>query len=403
MSDHGSGRIGLGTAVIIGLNAMIGAGIISIPSLLAVETGPAGILTFIFSVCVVLLIGLSLGDIAQKLPGEGWNYRYPAYWGGHFLGLFSSFAYLAGVIVAMGFLVQQAGVYFHTAFPSIAAEHLSVAVLALLTSLVLAGAQMSSWGQYAIIFCVAAPLLVTTLVCLGYFNIDYLSPFMPYGPMSLLRAGPTALFGFMGFESVVSLYAIVQNPSKNVPRACIISVFLVGTFYILFLMSVIGAIAPEYFVGGLDNTLSNIIVQGLPQHAFLSNFVFISALAAIVGTLHSMIWSVGVLLTGVLERVKCGPISKLVKSGAWNDRVSVLCVSTLMLMITLGVEGKSILAMTPFFVVPSYSLSIIALFFVKEKLSGLALVRTLLALLGGVMMIYFSAQPVVDIVRGLIG
>ena len=56
MSTNSSNKIGVATAVIIGMNAMIGAGIFSIASLLSSKVGPAGILTYLFAFAAVWFI-----------------------------------------------------------------------------------------------------------------------------------------------------------------------------------------------------------------------------------------------------------------------------------------------------------------------------------------------------------
>ena len=47
-------KIGLGVALITGINAMVGAGVVSIPGFLAKQVGPAGLLSYVLSIVVVL-------------------------------------------------------------------------------------------------------------------------------------------------------------------------------------------------------------------------------------------------------------------------------------------------------------------------------------------------------------
>jgi len=88
-----SQKIGLFLAIIIQLNAMVGAGVVAIPSFMIQEAGPSGLLSCIFSIFIVLCMTISLGRLSSLHPGAGWSYRYPAIWGGHFLGMISSSAY----------------------------------------------------------------------------------------------------------------------------------------------------------------------------------------------------------------------------------------------------------------------------------------------------------------------
>ena len=52
----------------------------------------------------------------------------------------------------------------------------------------------------------------------------------------LARKAPKskALFALLGFECIVSLYSVVENPTKNVPRAFMIAILFVGGLYLFF-------------------------------------------------------------------------------------------------------------------------------------------------------------------------
>ena len=396
--NNGS-KISLGTATIIGINAMIGAGVIAIPGLLARFTGPAGILAFAFSMVVAMLIGISLGDLAQLYPGEGWNYRYPAAWGGHFWGMVSSISYFIGVLVAMGFVAQQGGIYLHLFIPALSAPALGGLLLVVLTLLVLAGAEISSWGQYVIVFFVLVPLLLTTVLCGLHFDARLLTPFMPFGVSSILSAAPIALFSFLGFESIASLYSVVKNPTKNVARACVLAVCIVGVLYIAFAGSVIFSVPTIYFAGQPQKTLVEVIALSFPSYKFLGSLVMISALFAIVGTLHSMIWSLSVLFISLIKRMRSSCAAQLVARTAARPQIAVLLIAAAMLLFSLTISGELLVSMTTFFMVPSFALSIIALFFVPGRLHRGQLVRGAGALVGSMVMFYYASLPVFEFVR----
>lgn len=393
-SDINKGKkIGLGTAIVIGINAMIGGGIISVPLVLANTTGPAGILTFLFSMVVVILIGISLGRVAQLYPGDGWNYLYPATWGGHKLGLVSALSYTAGAIVALGFLVQQAGLYSQYFFPSLDQKFLGTLILAILTALIIGGTQVSALGQYVIIACVVLPLVSTAIICWSHLDISLATPFMPYGPSSIISAAPAVIFGFLGFESIASLYAIVKNPRKNVSKACIIAVIIVSLFYLFFSAGILFSIPSAQLSGGVDQTLSSAVRATFPNIGFLPILISIGALFAIIGTIHSMIWSINVLLMSVLKRIKSKYVIRAISRNWINYKNLVLLISILILILSLIVKGDLLLYMTIFLMVPSLVLSIAALLFVKEEWSSKNNILTLFALAGGILLIYYASKP----------
>jgi len=58
-------KIGLATATIIGMNAMIGSGIFTAPAAMASYVGPAGILAYFFVVVSLWFIALSLSRLDE--------------------------------------------------------------------------------------------------------------------------------------------------------------------------------------------------------------------------------------------------------------------------------------------------------------------------------------------------
>ena len=119
MSQNQTQKIGVGTATIIGMNAMIGAGIFTAPNALASNVGPAGILAYLFVVVAVWFMGLSLARVAELFPQEGAFYAYVKPLAGHTAGLLANLSFLLGPSIAMGLLTYEAGKYLHPFIPFI--------------------------------------------------------------------------------------------------------------------------------------------------------------------------------------------------------------------------------------------------------------------------------------------
>ncbi|MBD3273184.1 amino acid permease [Candidatus Dependentiae bacterium] len=383
-------KIGLKTAVIIGINAMIGAGVLAIPTLLSSIVGPAGIITTVLSIIFVLCIGLSFGRLAKLYSADGWSYAYPAKWAGHKVGIFSAFSYLFGIIVGMGFLAQQAGIWCNKVIPFLSPNVLGVIIITILTLLVLAGAKTSSWSQYLIVLFVLIPLVLTAIYCWGHFDINLVTPFMPYGFTSILRATPVVLFALLGFESIASLFSIVENPEKNVPRAFVFSISIVGIVYLLFFYGVLFAIPSKFFLQGINDPLSSVLNNFFPGATFLSILIFLGAVFGIVGTIHSMLWSISELFTNVLKQTKSKFIHKLIDKNIWNKKVAVIKTSFLMILAAIFIKGGLLVSMTTLFIVPSYVFSIILLLFKKSEWKSGHNYITLIGLLGGGLLVYFA-------------
>src|SRR3990167_1368202 len=143
MSTQDSRKIGLGTATIVGMNAMIGAGIFGITSLLASKVGAAGNLTYLFAFFAVWFIAQSVARAAYLWPQEGSFYTYARQWGGHYMGLLAAGTYFMGFIFAMTLLCKIIGEYLHNIFPALSSENLGLITLATLVLLNMMGVVLS--------------------------------------------------------------------------------------------------------------------------------------------------------------------------------------------------------------------------------------------------------------------
>ncbi len=374
---------------------MVGAGIVSIPGILAKQVGAAGLLSYLLSILVVLSMGLSLTRLARKYPGAGWCYRYPKVWGGHYVALFTSWSYLLGVMVAMGFLVQQGGLWLHHLFGNLSPTALGGLCLFILTLLVLGGAQISSWGQYLIGAMVISCLLLVTVICLGHFDPSNWQPFMPSGWKSVFLAAPKSMFTLIGFECVASLYSVLQNPKRTLPIACAGSILTVGGLYLLFVGAVLGAI-PTSSLANNHQSLVDILGESLPQYPFLNGFILLAGLGAIMGTIHSMLWSTSCLLRDTLHKTPSSFTDNLLKKGVGGLDYCVCICALFMTISFLSLESDTILSITVCFIALSYVLSLISLILDKaEWQSGFNLV-TLVGLIGGFLMIFYSILPIIS-------
>src|SRR3990167_10119659 len=229
MSSHD--KIGVATATIVGMNAMIGSGIFGIPAALASDVGPAGIITIVFVAIIVWCLALSLSQVAKIFPMEGSFYNYAKQFGCHTLGVLANSAYFIGLLIAMGLLTKMSGVYWQHHFPQYSQFTLSTITLAGLVLLNVFGVKLSEIGQMILICTTVAPLVIISLMCLTQASLSNLTPFIPFGTLSVFQASRIVIFAFFGFESAASLFGIVRNPERNVPRALSYSLIIVALIY----------------------------------------------------------------------------------------------------------------------------------------------------------------------------
>lgn len=388
MNQNDGTKISVVTATIIGMNAMIGSGIFSAPAAMASNVGPAGILAYLFVVVAVWFMAQSFARLAWLYPQEGSFYTYAKQWGGHYVGLLASGFYMFGLITAMGLLARMAGIYLYVLFPNIAtAQTLGIILLIALVILNMFGVALSQLGQHILIITTTFPLVVITLKCLFNGNAANLTPFAPYGFHNILKATRVVIFGFFGFESAASLFSIVKDPKKNVPRSLTFCIILVGTLYTAFIASLIFAVPLPLF--NLDVTLPETLAAVFPGSTWLLFIVHLSILSAIIGTIHSMIWGSSTLFASLAKKVHSRialpqPIAvKLIGIG-------ILCTCIFFKDIDLFFD------ITATFIVTAFILSFITLLTLKKEWESGQNIKTMLGIGTASLMLYFAMQGLIS-------
>jgi len=373
-----SKKIGLVPAITIQTNAMIGAGVVAIPAVLAKKVGSLGLLSYAICIAIIFCMTFSLGKLSLKRGGEAWCYHFPKLWGNHFVGMLSSSCYILGVLVAMGFVAMQAGVWLHEMLPILNPQALCFLITALLATFVYAGKNVSTLWQYFYSAIIFLGITLTTIICFVHFDKTLFFREHEGDVLSTLKITPVLLFSFLGFESISSLYTIVKNPKRNVLLGGLIGLGCVSLLYVAFSSAIIGAIAPKYFSGC---SLVSALSSALPQMQRLSNVIYLGGLFAIIGTLHAMIWSVSVLTIDVIKKSKTQKLATMPSS--------ILFSTFVIMSSSLFLTSEAIMNLAVLFIAISYVLSISGL--LKEKklpLSSVVICFT--GIFGGCLMCFFA-------------
>ncbi len=397
MASGAADKIGVLTATIVGMNAMIGAGIFAIPSSLASGVGPAGIVTFAFVALSVWFMAQSLARVAQLYPQEGSFYTYAKQWGGHTAGLIASGCYLVGLLIAMGLLSHSAGEHLVRYLPQTTAYTAGLATLISLTLLNIVGVALSALGQQILIVLTVFPLIGTTLICLTKAKFSNLVPFAPYGVKHIFQEARVVAFAFFGFEATASLFNIIQDPQKNLPRAITYSLTAVAILYLTFVASLILAVPLDLFAtypGPVSGPLERIF----PNNPWLLELIHISSISAILGTLHSMIWSSGALLLSFIKKLRNHTSRQLVACGIINQ---VTCTSFIGLAIFTSfslLTNKMFFDLTAMFLIVAYTFSMATLLTLKQEWKSGQNVITIAGMFTAAMIFYFAITDCLVIV-----
>ncbi|MFQ6062855.1 MAG: APC family permease, partial [Methanosarcinales archaeon] len=285
--------LGLFDASMIGIGAMIGAGIFVLTGIAAGKAGPAAILAFTLNGILTLFTAFSYAELASAIPEAGGGYSFimkamPRYMG--FLsGWMLWFAYtVACSLYAKGFASYALEMYSIDLF-GISEHSLALLIAFLITALFVIlnvlGTVVSGKAENIIVM--AKVLILGVFIIFGLkailqnpsYAISSFSPFLPNGLNGVFVAMGLTFIAFEGYDLIATVSEEVKNPEKNIPRAIFISLFVTMIIYIFIIFTAIGAIYPE---------------NGIPSWIFLGN----AGETAIVEAAKQFIPSIGFLVIG---------------------------------------------------------------------------------------------------------
>ena len=397
MAQESPKKLSLLVATMIGLNTMIGAGIFTLPSKLGALAGPAGLLTFMIAFIAVWFIAQSFARAAYLFPQEGSFYIYAKQWGGHKMGLISAGAYMFGLLFALGLLCQITGNYLHSALGIGNAQMFGLFILFAVIALNLVGAKLSQAGQYILLTATIIPLIIIITMCLSKANIANLFPFMPYGPFSILNGIKIAVFGFLGFECVASLFSSVENPEKNVPLSLQYALLITGFIYFVFIASALLAIPGSLFIENPNLTMPEALQSLFPENSrFIVAIVNFGIIIALIGTIHSMIWGIGALMLSYLKFLHNKHIKNYIRQGYITQNLTVLLCGIIIFTSFMTVKNSEIFfSLTNVGVVFAYICSIVSLLFIRNEWTSGRNTKTVIAIAAGLIIFGLAVESLI--------
>lgn len=258
---HLSREMTLLDATMIGVGAMIGAGIFVLTGIAAGVAGPALIITFGLNGIVALLTAMSYAELGSCFHDAGGGYLWVKEglpkWNGFLSGWMSWFAHaVACSLYALGF-----GAYFdHTLTElGIAIPHWgffsSQKILAVGIAIIFAYINFRGASEAGKVGNIVTLTKIAILFVFIGFGVEMMihkgdwqeafSPFMPNGWGGVIKAMGLTFIAFQGFEVISQASEEIKNPRKNIPRAVFLSLIIVVPIYLLIAVTALGTVQPE--------------------------------------------------------------------------------------------------------------------------------------------------------------
>lgn len=253
--------LGLFSITMIGVGGMIGAGIFVLTGIAAGVAGPALILTFLLNGIVTTFTALSYAELGSAFPecGGGYLWVKEGLGGaqGFLAGWMSWFAHaVAGSLYALAFGRFASELWTMSGLPTLglSVERLTLAfmtlIILLLTAINYRGA--SETGAIGSIITLAKVAILLLFVAFGILAMlrteawitRFTDGFMPNGFEGVLAAMGLTFIAFEGYEIIAQSGEEVVNPSRNIPKAILLSIVIAVTVYVLVGTVAIGATRP---------------------------------------------------------------------------------------------------------------------------------------------------------------
>jgi APA family basic amino acid/polyamine antiporter len=281
-------ELGLGDAVVVGLGAMLGAGVFAAFGPAAAAAGAGLLVALAVAALVAYANATSSAELAAVHPQAGGTYVYGRRQLGPLWGFVAGWGFVVGKTASCAAMALTAGAYAWPAHPRVAAVLAALALTAVNYRGVAKTAALTR-----VLVGVTLLVLATVLVASfggGATEPARLAPWAGTGPYGVLQAAGLLFFAFAGYARIATLGEEVRDPARTIRRAVPLALLVVVVTYALVgaaLLLVLGAVG----IAASGAPLRDAVAAG--RFSELAPLVRVGAVAASLGVLLSAMAGVG--------------------------------------------------------------------------------------------------------------
>jgi len=250
--------MGLLPVTMIGVGAMIGAGIFVLTGIAAGAAGPALMLSFLLNGFVTIFTAMVYAELGSSFHDAGGGYLWVKEGlpqpNGFISGWMSWFAHMVACsLYSLGFgayfshILKEVHLNLFGLSSEVLAKILAVIIVFAFSYINLKGA--SETGSAAVLVAALKIGVLALFITFGLIRIfknpvslNHFKDFMPNGWGGVFIAMGLTFIAFEGYEIIAQCSEEVKNPKRNIPRAIFLSLLIVVPIYILIAFVSIGAI-----------------------------------------------------------------------------------------------------------------------------------------------------------------
>jgi len=235
--------------IIMGIGAIIGAGIFIVTGIASATAGPALVLSFIIAAVACVFTALCYAEFASMFPISGSVYTYT------YVAMGEVWAWMIGWVLMFEYLISSAAIAVGWSgyvvsllnstgiiLPKIITNPLgdgglinlpALLIISLLTGILILGTHHSAKINTAIVVIKLAVIGLFIVVGAQFINLSNYHPFMPFGWLGVLQGAALIFFAYIGFDAVSTAAEETKNPQRSLPIGIICSLIICSILYII--------------------------------------------------------------------------------------------------------------------------------------------------------------------------
>ena len=229
-------RLGLTDAVVVGLGAMIGAGVFVAFAPAAARAGSLVWVSLAVAAVVAVCNALSSARLAAQFPSAGGTYVYGRELLGPLPGFLAGWGFVVGKTASCAAMALTVGLYIWPGQANLiaAAAVLALTILSVLgvqrtaaASKVLVGIVLTVLAVFVVVAWATGPVVAGPVVAPPAVDGEA----WPARMIGVLGGAGFCFFAFAGYARIATLGEEVRDPARTIPRAVIVAIAVVIAVY----------------------------------------------------------------------------------------------------------------------------------------------------------------------------